>query len=353
MRKTLTVNLGGTVYHIDEDAYQLLESYLTALRAHFGTQEGGEEIVNDMEFRISEIFSEHIARGVQVIDYVHVEQIIARLGKPEEMDGKSESQESEPQLNQSEGPIKRKLFRNPDDKVLGGVCSGLAAYLGWDVVVLRVALLILGFFVHGVIMCYIIAWIIIPLAKTPADKLGMSGKSVNLENIGKSVTDGFEKVNGYVRSEESRSFFYQVGEGLVKVAGFLIKLTLIILAICFAPVLLIFLVACFALLLGSIGLLAAAPAILVQINQFIPGFDLQMADLFPGSTVVLAVSGILLVAVPVIGLIQLAMGYFAKWQPMSLVTKIILIILWILALGTSVYILFNQPYLLSLVGVGF
>ncbi|MGL5272190.1 MAG: HAAS signaling domain-containing protein, partial [Phocaeicola sp.] len=86
MRKTLTINLGGTVYTINEDAYELLESYLEALRAHFSSSKEGEEIVNDIELRISEIFSEHLARGVQVIDYIHVEKVIARMGKPEEME---------------------------------------------------------------------------------------------------------------------------------------------------------------------------------------------------------------------------------------------------------------------------
>ncbi len=99
----------------------------------------------------------------------------------------------------------RRLFRDPDNKVLGGVASGLAAYMGWDVTWVRIILLVLGFFVHGVILAYIIAWIIIPMARTAPEKLAMKGAAINVENIGKTVTDGFEKVNDYVRSDRPRS----------------------------------------------------------------------------------------------------------------------------------------------------
>ena len=120
----------------------------------------------------------------------------------------------------------RRLFRDPDNKVLGGVASGLAAYMGWDVTWVRIILLVLGFFVHGVILAYIIAWIIIPMARTAPEKLAMKGAAINMENIGKTVTDGFEKVNDYVRSDRPRSILQKIGEGIVSVAGFLIKFSI-------------------------------------------------------------------------------------------------------------------------------
>ena len=107
----------------------------------------------------------------------------------------------------------RRLFRDPDNKILGGVASGLAAYMGWDVTWVRIILLVLGFFVHGVILAYIIAWIIIPMARTAPEKLAMKGAAINVENIGKTVTDGFEKVNDYVRSDRPRSILQKIGGG--------------------------------------------------------------------------------------------------------------------------------------------
>ena len=86
MKKTLTVNLGGTVFHIDEDAYQLLDKYLANLRIHFRKEEGSEEIMNDFEMRISELFNERVRLGHEVITIEHVEEVIKRMGKPEELE---------------------------------------------------------------------------------------------------------------------------------------------------------------------------------------------------------------------------------------------------------------------------
>lgn len=128
MKKTLTINLGGTVYHIDEDAYHLLDNYLANLRIHFRREEGAEEIVHDMELRISELFADRLNEGKQVITIEDVEEIIARMGKPEELSGEGNGETSGSE--KTKGTTIRRLFRDPDNKVLGGVASGLAAYMG-------------------------------------------------------------------------------------------------------------------------------------------------------------------------------------------------------------------------------
>ena len=94
MKKTLTVNLGGTVYHIDEDAYILLDNYLNNLRYHFRKDEGAEEIVRDIESRIAELFDEALRGGLQVITIKEVEEVIARMGKPEELNGEEDGNPS-------------------------------------------------------------------------------------------------------------------------------------------------------------------------------------------------------------------------------------------------------------------
>jgi len=93
MKKTLTVNLGGTVFHIDEDAYRLLDNYLMNLKHHFRKQEGAEEIVNDIENRISELFSEKISKGQQVITLIDAEEVIHRMGKPEDLSDEEPSKQ--------------------------------------------------------------------------------------------------------------------------------------------------------------------------------------------------------------------------------------------------------------------
>ncbi len=335
MKKTLTVNLGDTVYHIDEDAYHLLDNYLTNLCILFRREEGAEEIVHDMELRISELFADRLSKGKQVITIEDVEEIIARMGKPEDLSGEENGEPSG-----SEKPketIVRRLFRDPDNKVLGGVASGLAAYIGWDVTWVRILLLIFGFFVHGVILAaYIIAWIIIPMARTAPEKLAMKGAAVNVENIGKTVTDGFEKVNDYVHSDRPGNILQKIGEGIVPVAGFLIKFLLILIAICCAPVLLVFLIVFFALLMTATGLIATLPA---AFYEALPAVNWATVSSSTGLTVAMSVAGILVIGIPIVGLIHMLMRHFGDRQPMSVATKVLFIILWLVALGVIGYVI--------------
>ena len=133
MKKTVTVNLGGTVFHIDEDAYQLLDKYLANLRIHFRREEGSDEIMNDFEMRIGELFNERIRLGYEVISIEQVEEVIRRMGKPEEIfDEEQREPEAEPSRPRSEmktEPVKKRLMRDPDNRIIGGVCGGLAAYM--------------------------------------------------------------------------------------------------------------------------------------------------------------------------------------------------------------------------------
>ncbi|CCY89946.1 pspC domain protein [Bacteroides sp. CAG:1076] len=342
MKKTLTVNLGGTVYHIDDDAYNLLDNYLNNLRYHFRKEEGADEIVRDMETRIAELFDEYIRTGLQVITVEQVEAVIARMGNPEDLntDDDEEKKETE-QHAYSNGPARR-LFRNPDDRVLGGVLSGLSAYFGWDVTLIRIGALVLGCFVHGLILAYLIAWIIIPLAKTATEKLQMRGEPINMENIGRTVTEGFDKVNDYVHSEKPRSFLRQLGNAIVKIAGFIIKFILVLLAICLTPVLLAGLVVLFALLMAATGMLASVPAVLYY---SMPDVDWSLIGSSSSAVIGLSVCGLFVVGIPIIGLLQLILQSFNVWKPMSTTTKVILTLVWFISLVVGFIFLFNTSFI--------
>lgn len=215
---------------------------------------------------------------------------------------------------------------------------------------MRIALIVLTFFVHGIILAYIIAWIIVPQARTATEKLAMKGEAVNVENIGKTVTDGFDKVNDYVHSEHPRSILQKIGEGIVAVAGFLIKFLLIFIAICCAPVLFVLLIVFFALLMAATGLIAALPAVLYEV---LPAVNWGAVGASPGMTVAMSVAGILVIGIPIIGLIHMLMRYFGGWQPMSMVTKVIFIVLWLIALGVGVFFMLNDPFIASMVSYSF
>ena len=343
MKKTYNINLGGIVFHIDEDAYELLDKYLSNLRIHFSKEEGAEEIVHDMELRISELFSERLNERKQVVTLADVEEIIAQMGKPEEF-SEDTTQDTNEYIKEEKGP--KRLFRNPDNKVIGGVCSGIAAYLGWDVTAVRIIFIALALpfilngslILNGVVIAYIIAWIIIPEANTATEKLSMKGMKVNVENIGKTVTDGFEKVNDYVKSDKPRSILHKIGEAIVSVVGFLVKAVLVIAAICFTPVLFILLVVCFSLLMAAIGVIGSLPAFFYHA---MPVVDWSVVTSSPVPTTLLAVSGILVIGIPIVGFIHFLMSTFGGWKAMPFAARMTLLVLWLIALGVGTFFMIN------------
>ena len=199
MKKTLTINLGGIVYHIDDDAYRLLDNYLSNLKHYFRKQEGAEEIVDDIEMRIAELFAEKVTEGKQVINSFGCRRnyrprkanrkILVLLTRIQIHRKRTEQASSANQSN-TQTSAQRRWFRDPDNKLLGGVAAGLAAYFGWDITLVRILMIILVFVPYcPMIILYVIGWLVIPEACTAAEKLSMRGEAVTIENIGKTVTE--------------------------------------------------------------------------------------------------------------------------------------------------------------------
>ena len=202
MKKNITINLFGALYNIDEDAYDLLFRYQEDMKRYFAGREGGEEIADDIEHRVAELMAELKASGVEAITIEHIEDIIRRIGSPEQLDGDAEEGDAQPRMEKP----RKKLFRNPDDRKLAGVLSGMAAYFGVDPMALRLIALVLIFVTKGVgLLVYLICWLIIPEAKTPEDKLRMRGEPVNMESLREEILNGAGKVEDFVRSPQTES----------------------------------------------------------------------------------------------------------------------------------------------------
>lgn len=197
MNKTVTINLSGIVFHIDENAYEQLKKYLEKLKAHFSSTQGKEEIIADIESRLAEMFAERNADANKVIMVADVDEVILAMGKPEELPGnEEEEQKASPKTEQTiyyENGRKR-FFRNPEDKVLGGVCSGISAYFDIDPIYLRLVFGLSIIFAGTGILLYFILWFIIPEAKTTSDKLLMRGERVNVATIEKNVREEMESL---------------------------------------------------------------------------------------------------------------------------------------------------------------
>ena len=346
MKKTLTVNLGGTVFNIDDDAYRLLDNYLCNLKAHFSKEEGAEEIVDDIERRISELLAEKLAAGQQVITISDVEEVIARVGKPEEMDQEGQAAEANAGQAQggasaqtagqgasTQGAAHRRLFRNPDDKILGGVISGIAAYFCWDVTLLRLLLLVILICGYGTLIpVYIICWFLIPEARTAAEKLSMRGEPITVENIGKTVTDGFEKVaggvNDYVRSGKPRTFMQKLGDSLVRVCGGVLKVLLVIAVVCFSPFLLVMAIVLVALIIALIAAVIGGGAAFASIFPVTWGLTEFVSPL---AILVMYISAAFLICIPLFALVWLLWSQLTHSKAMNSGLKWTLLILWIVS----------------------
>ena len=191
MNKTVNINLAGIVFHIDEDAFEILNNYINTLKNHFKNEEGGGEILKDIEGRIAELFTERMVKK-EAISITDVNEITTIMGDPSQYDDEIEQEQSQESQDKEEDLRKgkrRKVFRDEDEKMIGGVCSGLAHYFEINVFWFRIIFIILLFAIGGGPLMYIILWIAIPSAKTTAEKLEMKGENVNINNIEKNIKD--------------------------------------------------------------------------------------------------------------------------------------------------------------------
>ena len=211
MNKTVNINLAGIFFHIDEDAYAKLQHYLDAIKRSLSGTNGRDEIINDIEARIAELFSEKIQNERQVIGTKEVEEVISVMGQPEDYMLDEELFEDEPSYTKSKG---KKLFRDTEHSYIGGVSSGLGHFLGINAIWLRLAWILLTIFSTGAfILIYIALWIFVPEAKTTADKLAMRGEPVTISNIERKIREGFEDVSGKMKDIDYEKYGYSARKG--------------------------------------------------------------------------------------------------------------------------------------------
>jgi phage shock protein PspC (stress-responsive transcriptional regulator) len=216
MKKTININLGGQAFIIDEPAFEILHNYFEALKLKFTNEDERREIIADIESRIAELFTLRLAKTRTVVSEEDVVYVISLMGKPEDIAGDNDGAPAASAVGAATstsaapaGKAERKFFRDPDDKKVAGVISGLCHYFGWsDPTWIRVALIaivLLSMFAHlglGVPLAiiYLILLIVVPEASTSAEKLQMQGKPVTLQNIEKEVRDAMSTAGNSVNT---------------------------------------------------------------------------------------------------------------------------------------------------------
>ena len=302
MRKTLNINLGGIAFIIDENAFELLHNYLEALKAKFKSETERDEIINDIEARIAEMLNQKLGDRKEVVSIDDVQYVTSQMGRPEDIAGEESSATENTSGNTSTSttytstaPVKRRLFRDPDDAKVGGVISGLCHYFGInDPVWVRLAVVILCFVSFGtMILIYFLLLIVIPKAYTSAEKLQMKGEPVNISTIEKEIKDAAHRTGeslNNLRNEDG--FLSKIGHLIVTlftvfakiVAGFIIFIGLVVL---------------FALIAGMLGVTIAGNALFTEAPRLLVDN--------PHTITLFNIGIVLFIAAPVIAIIYAAL----------------------------------------------
>jgi phage shock protein PspC (stress-responsive transcriptional regulator) len=217
MKKTVNINLAGTFFHIDEDAFAKLSRYLEAVKKSISDPVGGDEIIQDIEARIAELFSERLEINTQVISTRELDAIIKIMGQPEDyiMD-EDAAQTNSATGNQTKGETtsNKQLFRDSDNKFIAGVCSGLGHYLGLEVIWVRLFWIFLSFVTTGFgVIAYLLFWILVPGAETTSEKLKMTGEPINISNIEKKFNEGYQKVSQNIKNVDYDKYEEKIKKG--------------------------------------------------------------------------------------------------------------------------------------------
>ncbi|MFH7018117.1 PspC domain-containing protein [Flavobacterium sp. FlaQc-47] len=219
MNKTVNINLGGMVFHIDEDAYLKLTRYFDAIKRSLNNSSGQDEIIKDIEMRVSELLLEKQKSDKHVVGLKDVEEVIVVMGQPEDyiLEDDEKSQQS---FNDYGTRKHKKLYRDKEKGMIGGVATGLGHYFGIDAVWIKIIFLIFVFAGFGTgILAYFVLWIVTPEAITTSEKLEMTGEPVTISNIEKKVREEIESLSDKFKNADYDAMGNQVKSGAERISS--------------------------------------------------------------------------------------------------------------------------------------
>ncbi|MFK7785708.1 MAG: PspC domain-containing protein [Crocinitomicaceae bacterium] len=233
MKKTVSVNIKGSNFLIEEDAYELLQDYLDRLNSALENESGSKEIIEDVELRIAELCSEKLSEFKTVVELDDIQDILDTLGDPSMyLDDEEESTQETSHSSSSNQSSERRLFRDTENAVIGGVCQGIANFMNIDVVVIRAIFIVILLFAGFGFPLYVILWIIVPKTKSTIDRLRMKGRPITVESVRDEVESAAERIkeksNSFASSirenENTKKKLTSVGRIIAVVAGIILIL---------------------------------------------------------------------------------------------------------------------------------
>lgn len=336
MNKTIIININGIVFHIEEDAYEILKNYMTDVKRHFLNSADSLEITTDIENRIAEMFSDILAEeNKQVIVEQDVTSVIDQMGRVEDFDEIYEEGKAPTGNPDTFNINERKLFRDPDDHLVSGVCAGIANYFNIEPLWIRLAFALSFFFAGSGLLLYIILWIVIPKATTRADRMAMKGEKLNLQGFKNNLEEELSAVRGHLNNlhDEARpvvykmrdfagDFFRHLGHFFEGAGKILVKLLgVAILLVCFGSI-----IALVVLLVATVGFGEA-----------------HYNHMFPFTIVAshhanwIYISAFLTAVIPLVALILIIISAVFNTRSAGRSMGSALLVVWIFALGTFVY----------------
>lgn len=345
MKKNIQINLFGTLYNIDDDAYALLERYLESMKQYFQSQECGAEIADDIEHRVAELLWEKKESGMEAVNIETIKEIIGKIGNAKEINGDEDEAnddgdytevEVEPQAQNVFGKLQgKRLFRNPNDKVIAGVCSGLAQYLDLkDPAIMRVAFVVIAFllswlgswaWLDGIGLfslwtmpiTYLLLLIIMPEAKTAEDMLRMNGQEVTPETINEQIINESDAAAAGQQSVQS-------GNGCLSI---LLKLALFILAL---PFLLIILLIVVVFVFVCVAIIGGTATMFPFFAEGTAGWIPEYFNNHGGLMIVGCLSALCFFAIPIYVILHMIRGK----KGFSVLSIIFLLLFWILSIAS-------------------
>lgn len=327
MKKTYTISLAGRIFPLEEDAGNKLQTYIQTLENYYFKEDDGQEIMNDIEGRIAELLSEYMQTPAkEVITLADIEKVIGIMGNPDDII----SEDYHEDHTRKQG---RKLYRDCDNKVIGGVAAGIATYLNVSVAFIRILFAILAIFYGITILIYIILWIAVPAAFTAKQKLEMKGEPINISNIEKNIKNNINEIkNGKLQDffQKITDVISVIVQGLAKV---ILKTAKILLKIASGIILVISII----ILLSFIFSFFSLSGIPWNIHTF--GLSVFMDGL---SAVLLKIAIFLIIACPFSLLIWLTSRYLFCFKSKSTVIPFTFLAFWITGIVLASYVGLTQ-----------
>ncbi|MGZ3767340.1 MAG: PspC domain-containing protein [Mucilaginibacter sp.] len=335
MNKTIIININGIVFHIEEDAYEVLKNYMTDVKRHFMNSDDSLEITTDIENRIAEMFNELLAKdNKQVIVEQDVKAVIEQMGTVEDFEHAEEDTKASfdniPYNTES-----RRLFRDPDDRLVGGVCAGIANYFDIQPVWIRLAFTLSVLFAGSGLILYIVLWIVIPKAATRADKMAMKGEKLNLQGFKKNFEEELGSMRGNISNfhHEARPFVYKArdfagdfADHLGTFLGGAGKVILKLIGVCILMV-------CF----GFIVFIIVAFVALLGFGTFTPFHDLPYNLLRHHHAEYIYTSAFLVAFIPLLSIILLTLKGIFNTGSITRSTGTTVLVIWLVAIGVLVF----------------